>query len=76
MNDPGVLGDITSFIGSKGINISQQINTSRGKIAYTVIDMATRPDDPSALQEELAQATHVSMRGFLHRADAVLRSQS
>lgn len=58
VNDPGVLGDITSFIGSKGINISQQINTSRGNVAYTVIDMATRPDDPSALQAELAEACH------------------
>eukprot|EP00958_Prasinococcus_capsulatus_P001487 scaffold137_cov398-Prasinococcus_capsulatus_cf.AAC.9 len=58
VNESGVLGDITSFIGSKGINISQQINTSRGDVAYTVIDMSSRPQDPAKLQAELAEACH------------------
>lgn len=54
-NDPGVLGSITTFLGSKGINIVQQINTSRNNIAYTVIDMASLPADPGAVQKELAE---------------------
>uniref|UniRef100_A0A7S3YVA8 phosphoglycerate dehydrogenase n=1 Tax=Lotharella globosa TaxID=91324 RepID=A0A7S3YVA8_9EUKA len=52
-NSPGVLGAVTSFLGDKGINIEQQINLSRGGIAYTVIDMTGQPDDPAGLQEEL-----------------------
>merc|ERR1712146_63238 len=52
-NCPGVLGAITSFLGDKNINIEQQINLSRGNIAYTVIDMRGQPDDPANLQEEL-----------------------
>jgi D-3-phosphoglycerate dehydrogenase len=55
-NEPGALGEITTFLGSKGLNISQQINTSRGDIAYTVIDFSNQPEDGEALQQELAEA--------------------
>ena len=54
-NEPGALGEITTFLGSKGLNISQQINTSRGDIAYTVIDFTNQPDDAEKLQAELAE---------------------
>jgi len=53
-NEPGALGEITTFLGSKGLNISQQINTSRGDIAYTVIDFTNQPDDADEIQMELA----------------------
>lgn len=55
-NVPGALGEITSFLGSKGVNILQQINTSRDPVAYTVIDLAEIPEDPAGLQEEMAKA--------------------
>ena len=63
-NEPGALGEITTFLGSKGLNISQQINTSRGDIAYTVIDFTNQPDDAEALQLELAKECHyiISLR--------------
>eukprot|EP00798_Chlamydomonas_sp_ICE-L_P022426 gene22426-29538_t len=54
-NQTGVLGQITSFLGSKNVNIAQQINTSRGDIAYTIFDFA-EVADPDSLQEELAKA--------------------
>ena len=54
-NVPGALGEITSFLGSKGVNILQQINTSRDPVAYTVIDLAEIPEDPAGLQEEMAK---------------------
>lgn len=54
-NDPGVLGEITTYLGKKGINIVQQINTSKGHIAYTVIDMEKVPEDPAGLQTQLAK---------------------
>ena len=38
-NNPGVLGEITTLLGSHGVNIAQQLNTSREGIAYNVIDM-------------------------------------
>uniref|UniRef100_A0A6U3GC24 phosphoglycerate dehydrogenase n=1 Tax=Mantoniella antarctica TaxID=81844 RepID=A0A6U3GC24_9CHLO len=53
-NEPGALGEITTFLGSKGLNISQQINTSRGDIAYTVIDFTNQPEDADSLQADLA----------------------
>ncbi len=53
-NEPGVLGSITTFLGSKGINIEQQLNLSRDKIAYTVVDMVGEVNDPEQLQIELA----------------------
>ena len=60
----GALGEITTFLGSKGLNISQQINTSRGDIAYTVIDFTNQPEDGEALQVELAAACNfiISLR--------------
>lgn len=53
-NTPGVLGEITSFLGAQQINITQQLNASRGDIAYTVIDMGSLPADPNQLQTDLA----------------------
>jgi D-3-phosphoglycerate dehydrogenase len=55
-NEPGVLGEITTFLGSQGLNISQELNTSRGNIAYTVIDFSNVPEDPDAMQDGLAKA--------------------
>lgn len=54
-NQQGVLGQITTFLGKQGINITQQINVSRGNIAYTVLDMGDLPDgfDGEKMQKEL-----------------------
>jgi len=46
-NVPGVLGEITTLLGSKGVNITQQLNTSRDSIAYNVIDMDGFPEASS-----------------------------
>lgn len=54
-NIPGVLGTITTFLGGKNINITQQINNSAGDVAYTVIDMQDQPAEPDELQTELAK---------------------
>ncbi|KAG2434635.1 hypothetical protein HXX76_007529 [Chlamydomonas incerta] len=54
-NEAGVLGQITTFLGTQKVNIEQQINTSRGDIAYTVLDLS-KIDDPAGLQEGLAKA--------------------
>ncbi|GAB5353645.1 hypothetical protein AAMO2058_000052300 [Amorphochlora amoebiformis] len=64
-NSPGVLGAITSFLGVKGINIEQQINLSRGGIAYTVIDMKGQPEDPSLMQTELAKVDGILSSRFI-----------
>jgi D-3-phosphoglycerate dehydrogenase len=44
-----VLGQITTFLGRRNLNIEQQINTSRGEIAYTVIDFG-KVENPAGLQ--------------------------
>jgi len=44
-NSPGLLGQITTLLGSKGVNIAQQLNTSRDKIAYNVIDLDSFSED-------------------------------
>ncbi|GLI61317.1 hypothetical protein VaNZ11_003673 [Volvox africanus] len=54
-NEAGVLGQITTFLGTRNVNIEQQINTSRGDIAYTVLDFG-KVEDPAGLQEGLAKA--------------------
>jgi len=64
-NVPGVLGEITTFFGSKGLNITQQINTSRDSIAYNVID----------LDNELSDADADHIQDELNKLDAVISSR-
>jgi len=40
-NVSGMLGQITTAMGDSGLNITQQINTSRDDIAYNVVDFDT-----------------------------------
>merc|ERR1719201_159229 len=55
-NKPGVLGNMTSLISSKGYNIAQQLNTSKDSIAYNVVDLDDFPQDAGeALQKELIE---------------------
>jgi len=44
-NVPGALAAITDAISSEGLNIVQQINHSRGDIAYNVCDIDTKNHD-------------------------------
>jgi len=44
-NVPGALAAITEAISKEGLNIVQQINHSRGDIAYNVCDIATNNHD-------------------------------
>jgi len=43
-NLPGVLANITEVFASEGLNIVQQINHSRGSVAYNVLDIDTEND--------------------------------
>merc|ERR1711934_444919 len=54
-NLPGVLGRITTTLGEGGVNIVQQLNTSKGDIAYNVVDVEELPDDPRQLQMALSE---------------------
>ena len=40
-NVPGALAHITEAFADEGLNILQQINQSRGDIAYNVVDIST-----------------------------------
>jgi D-3-phosphoglycerate dehydrogenase len=44
-NVPGVLAAITEAFAHEGLNIMQQINHSRGDIAYNVLDIETKDHD-------------------------------
>jgi len=44
-NVPGALAAITEAISNEGLNIVQQINHSRGDIAYNVCDIDTNTHD-------------------------------
>jgi len=53
-NRPGILGAITSLLGSNNVNIAQQLNTSRDSIAYNVIDLDSFDESGAdALQQSL-----------------------
>ena len=54
-NIPGMLSKITDCISKAGVNIAQQINQSRGDIAYNVIDLdpTSHPDGLSLNLKDL-----------------------
>ena len=52
-NVPGMLSKITECLGLAGVNIAQQINQSRGDVAYNVIDL-----DPAVHVE----GTHINLK--------------
>ncbi|MDH5712225.1 MAG: 3-phosphoglycerate dehydrogenase, partial [Gammaproteobacteria bacterium] len=51
-NVPNMVGQISSALASKGLNIIDMLNKSRGELAYTVIDIDKQVDD--ALINEIA----------------------
>lgn len=44
MNIPNMIGQISSLLAAKGINISDMTNKGRDKFAYTMIDLETKAD--------------------------------
>lgn len=44
-NVPAVLSNITAEMGKRGINIENMTNKSKASAAYTMLDVATAPDD-------------------------------
>lgn len=50
-NKPGVLSAITDVFAKHGLNIVQQINHSRGDIAYNVIDIEPAAGDSNDFRE-------------------------
>lgn len=58
-NVPGALAAITEAISSEGLNIVQQINHSRGDIAYNVCDIATKGNDVVSFKNVQEQITMV-----------------
>jgi len=71
-NVPGMLGLIMSTLGNIGANIIQQINTSRGSIAYNVIDIA---DTLSAEQIASVQDDISKLEGILSSRVVSARSE-
>lgn len=43
-NVTNMVGQVTGVLAASGLNIDHMINKSRGNWAYTLIDLATRPD--------------------------------
>ena len=46
----GILGTITTLLGSLNLNIAQQLNTSRDDIAYNVVDLQDFPEGEAAVE--------------------------
>lgn len=44
-NEPNMVGQITSILAARGININNMNNRSRGQTAYTLIDLDNGSDD-------------------------------
>ena len=44
-NVPNVVSSITALISARNINIENMLNKSRGKYAYTCLDLDVLPED-------------------------------
>ena len=57
----GATGELTSLLGSQGINIAQIISTAKGKISYNVIDIENLEsvEKADALQKVLLEVPSV-----------------
>ena len=56
-NVPGMLGQVTSVLADRAINVIDMINKSRGDVAYNLIDIAAAP--PAELLREIARIDSV-----------------
>jgi len=65
-NIPGMLSKITDCFAKAGVNITQQINQSRGDIAYNVIDLdPSIHDDDSVINLKTLQRDMTMLEGVL-----------
>jgi len=66
-NIPGMLASVTGAFSDNKLNILQQINTSRGEIAYNVIDLEL-PDDRDVISFKKLQEKITMIDGVLSTA--------
>ena len=52
-NVPAVLGSVLNVLSSRGINVIDLVNKSRGDMAYNILDLETEPG-PDAVAEMCA----------------------
>eukprot|EP00816_Leptocylindrus_hargravesii_P011610 CAMPEP_0196809972 /NCGR_PEP_ID=MMETSP1362-20130617/9829_1 /TAXON_ID=163516 /ORGANISM="Leptocylindrus danicus, Strain CCMP1856" /LENGTH=466 /DNA_ID=CAMNT_0042184823 /DNA_START=86 /DNA_END=1486 /DNA_ORIENTATION=- len=65
-NEPGMLAKITDAISQHNLNITQQINNSRGDVAYNVIDFdASGATDGAVFDAKLLQKEITMLDGVL-----------
>jgi len=64
-NVPGVLANITEEISKYKLNIVQQINQSRGKVAYNVLDLDPAIEDGSTVNLATLQKELTMLDGVL-----------
>ncbi|HKW02730.1 MAG TPA: phosphoglycerate dehydrogenase [Vicinamibacterales bacterium] len=58
-NVPNMLGQISEAFGQAGLNIHSMVNSSRGEVAYTVVDLDSAV--PAAVLERIASTKGVLM---------------
>eukprot|EP00527_Entomoneis_sp_CCMP2396_P004955 CAMPEP_0198142324 /NCGR_PEP_ID=MMETSP1443-20131203/5130_1 /TAXON_ID=186043 /ORGANISM="Entomoneis sp., Strain CCMP2396" /LENGTH=478 /DNA_ID=CAMNT_0043805295 /DNA_START=76 /DNA_END=1512 /DNA_ORIENTATION=- len=64
-NVPGVLAEITNAFAHENLNIVQQINQSRGDIAYNVLDIGTDTGHENVLSFKKVQERITMLEGVL-----------
>ena len=60
-NVPGMLGQMTSVLARRGINVIDMINKSRGAVAYNLLDLQEQPT-PGLIDELCAIDTVINVR--------------
>jgi len=69
-NIPGMLSKITECLGRAGLNIAQQLNQSRGDVAYNVIDL-----DPSAHDDDSKHVRLTDLQKEMTMLEGVLSTR-
>ncbi len=63
LNVPGMLGQMTSVLARRGINVVDMINKSRGDVAYNLLDLQDAPT-PELIEELGAIDTVINVRAL------------
>ena len=66
-NVPGMLGQMTSVLAERRINVIDMINKSRGDVAYNLIDVAEEPE-PELIDDICSIESVINVREFANPA--------
>ena len=71
-NVPNMIGQFTALLAKRGINIADLTNKSRGRFAYTMIDIEDTDSSETHTESQINQSNYLRYLSELRKADSEL----